>query len=221
MTFSLCGPRRSSPTLAQLTDASNRADPTKTSQIRAKMRREGDGRWMLLARTLREALTKNDILGMRGIGQIPHSDKTEGFTAWLHAELQQKVFGFNGAWVRPYIRSAAEIARRHAHSYTPAGSFDASRVTQMETMAVNELRGIVGTAEQQISRAITNAMMRNASPTIAANAVSGIVLAMRRRTVAMSEYMIARTHAATTLDIFRNAGVQRVGTIPEGRRRRA
>lgn len=216
--ISLCGPRRR-PTIAEVLDARGRVDPTKTSRLRAKMRSDGDSRWMLLARTVREALTKNDILGMRGIGQIPHSDKTEGFTAWLHAELQQKVFGFTGSWVRPYIRSAAEIARNHANDYT-AGSYDPARVTQMETMTVNELRGIVGAAEQQISRVVTNAMMRNASPTSAANAVAGIILTMRRRTCAMSEYMIAKTHATTTLGIFKEAGVNRVGIIPEQHRRR-
>lgn len=217
--ISLCGPRRR-PTLAEVMDARGRADPTKTSRLRAKMRSDGDSRWMLLARTIREALTKNDILGMRGIGQIPHSDKTEGFTSWLHAELQQKVFGFNGSWVRPYIRSAADTARRHANDYTPGVPYDQSRVTQMETMTVNELRGIVGAAEQQISRVVTNAMMRSASPTSAANAVAGIILTMRRRTCAMSEYMIAKTHATTTLSIFKEAGVNRVGIIPEQHRRR-
>lgn len=218
--ISLCRPHRKPPTRLQMRDAHAGRDPTKTYYLRAKMRRESDGRWMTFGRTIREALIKNDLIGLRGVGQIPHGDKVEGFTAWLHSELQQKVLGVDGSWVRPYIRNAAEIAQRHAHSYTPAGALDPSRVTQMGTMAVNELRGIVGAAEQQISRVVTNAMMRNASPTSAANDVAGVIYTMRHRTCAMNEWMIARTHATTTLNIFKNAGVRRVGTIPEKPRKR-
>jgi hypothetical protein len=200
-------------------DAAAGRDPTKTYYLRAKMRRESDGRWQLFGRTIREALIKNDLIGLRGIGQIPHADKTEGFTSWLHSELQQKVFGVDGRWVRPYIRSASDIGERHAHGYTPNGTVDPYRVTQMGTMAVNELSGIVAAAEQQISRVITNALMGNWSPTRTANAVAGVVYSMRHRTCAMAEWMIARTHAVTTLSIFRSAGVKRVGTIPEKHRR--
>jgi hypothetical protein len=220
MIFSLCGPRCKPPTRAEITDARAGKDPTKTYYLRARMRGESDRRWQLLARTIREALIDKDLLGMRGVGLIPHGDKTEGFAVWLNQELQQKVFGYDGSWVRPYIRQASAIAQRHAHAFTPAGQHDPLRVTQMETLAVNELRGIVAAAQQQITRVITNAMMINSSPTQAANAASGVIQTMRKRTHAMDEWMIARTHATTTLSIFRNAGVQRVGIIPERKRRK-
>jgi ADP-ribose pyrophosphatase YjhB (NUDIX family) len=218
--FSLCGPRCRPPTAAEVQDARAGNDPTKTYYLRARMRGEGDRRWQNLARTVRQALIDQDLLGLRGISRLPHGDKADGFAAWLEQELKQKVLGGDGSWVRSYIRNAAKIAQSHAHQYTPAGQHDPLRIEQMENMTVRELQGIVAAAQQQITRAVSNAMMTNASPTKAANAVSGVIYTMRHRTCAMSEWMIARTHATTTLSIFRNARVQRVGIIPEKRRRR-
>jgi 8-oxo-dGTP pyrophosphatase MutT (NUDIX family) len=220
MIFSLCGTRCKPPTRAEITDARAGKDPTKTYYLRARMRSESDQRWQHLARTVREALIDQDIIGLRGVSRLPHGDKAQGFASWLDQELRQKVLGIDGRWVRPYIRNAAEIAQRHAHQYTPTGQHDPLRTEQMENMAVRELQGIVAAAQQQITRVVTEAMMKNASPTAAANAVAGVIYTMRHRTCAMDEWMIARTHATTTLSIFRNAGVQRVGIIPERKRRR-
>ena len=81
------------PRRVELTDAPTRADPTGTSRLRARMRAEGDKRWQVLKQTLRQALIEHDLVGLRGMAKLPHGDKIEGFAAWLHEELRQKVFG--------------------------------------------------------------------------------------------------------------------------------
>ena len=113
MLFSLCGPRpHTHPTL--LLDAAKSRDPTKTSRLRSRMRADADRRWHLFSQTLRQALIEQDFLGMRGMTKLPHADKTEGFGAWVEAELRHKVLGFNGSWMNSYIQQAAEIAQKHA-----------------------------------------------------------------------------------------------------------
>jgi len=197
-------------------DASH--DPTKTAYLRKRMRTVSDRRWHRFASSLREALINRDMIGLRSIGQLPHGDKEEQLAAWIGQELNQKVFGLDGSWTRPFIRSAVEIARRHAHSYTPSGVLDPSRAAQMEDMTVNELRRIVGYAQQQITQVVTDAMRTESTPTSMMGAVTGVIQAMRKRTWAMGDWMIAKTHATTTLSIFQHAGVKRVGIIPEHKR---
>ena len=85
----------------------------------------------------------------------------------------------------------------------------------MELLAVSELAGVCAAAQQQITRAVTHCMMANATPTATANAAAGVVKVMRNRTRAMSEYIVAKTHATSTLSAFRSAGIRRVGIDPE------
>jgi hypothetical protein len=214
--LSLCGHSRS---IIALQDA-RAGDPTKTYFLRAKMRAEGDRRWQALSRTIREALIGQDLLGLKGIGRLPHGDKAEGFGVWLREELRHKVMGYNGDWMRPFIKQAVAIAQKHAYQHAPKGRHDPIRAASMETLAISELRGVVEAAQQQIVRAVTHAMMANATPTQAANAASVAIRTMRHRTRAMAEYMVAKTHATTTLSAFRDADVKSVGIIPEKVRRR-
>jgi len=212
--LSLCGPRHKPP-LIEVTDARVRRDPTRTWRLRARMRAESDRRWQTLAQTLRQGLIEHDLLGLRGIGRLPYGSKTEGFAIWLQEELRQKIFGYNGSWLRPYVQQAANIAQTHATELAPGGSVDPSRVASMEALAVSELRGIAGAALQQITRAVTQCMMANDTPTCTANKASGVIKIMRARTRAMSEYIVAKTHSTSTLSAFRVVGVTHVGIIPE------
>jgi hypothetical protein len=183
------------------------------------MKAEGDRRWQTFGRTLRQALIEHDLVGLRGIGRLPHADKGEGFAAWLEGELAQKVFA-GGVWLRPHVRKAAQRAQQRADGLVPGGRVDPARIAAMESLATSELRGIVAAAQQQLVRLATQAMMASHSPTKMANALAGVIRAMRHRTRAMAEYVIARTHATSTLSAFRSAGVTQVGTIPERVRRR-
>jgi 8-oxo-dGTP pyrophosphatase MutT (NUDIX family) len=203
----------------ELQDARAGKDPTKTYRLRAKMRSDGDKRWQALARTVREALITHDLVGMRGVGRLAHADKAEGFALWLREELRHRIFGFDGRWLHQYVQAAAGIAQRRAEELAPYGQVDEGRVTSMENLAVSELRGIVAVAQQQLTRIMTHALMADVTTTRAANALAGVIERMRKRTQAMSEYVIAKTHATTTLSVFRSAGVQQVGIIPERRRK--
>src|SRR6516164_1100980 len=216
--LSLCGPRTSvprSPRYAEVTDARAGRDPTKTFRLRSKMRSEGDRRWALLNKTIRQAFIEHDLVGMRGVGRLPFADKSEGFAAWLRQELAHKVFGMDGRWLLPYVRHAAAIAQTHAEGHAPGSKVDPLRIKMMENYAVNELRGIVEAAQQQIVRMVTHSIMAADSPTKAANALAPVFRTMRNRTRAMSEFVTAKTHATCTLSAFRNAGVTSVGIIPE------
>jgi 8-oxo-dGTP pyrophosphatase MutT (NUDIX family) len=179
------------------------------------MRSEADRRWALLNKTIRQAFIEHDLVGMRGVGRLPFADKSEGFAAWLRQELAHKVFGMDGRWLLPYVRHAAAIAQTHADNHAPGAKVDPLRIKMMENYAVNELRGIVEAAQQQIVRMVTHSIMAADPPTKAANALAPVFRTMRNRTRAMSEYVTAKTHATCTLSAFRNAGVTSVGIIPE------
>ena len=221
--LSLCGPRTSvprSPRHTEVTDARAGRDPTKTFRLRSKMRAEGDRRWQLLNKTIRQAFIEHDLVGMRGVGRLPFADKSEGFAAWLRQELAHKVFGMDGRWLSPYVRHAAAIAQAHADNHAPGSKVDPLRIKMMENYAVNELRGIVEAAQQQIVRMVTHSIMAADPPTKAANALAPVFRTMRNRTRAMSEFVTAKTHATCTLSAFRNAGVTGVGIIPERKSKR-
>src|SRR3974390_2665123 len=216
--LSLCGPRTSvprSPRHTEVTDARAGRDPTKTFRLRSKMRSEGDRRWQLLNKTIRQAFIEHDLVGMRGCGRLSFADKSEGFAAWLRQELAHKIFGMDGRWLLPYVRHAAAIAQTHAEGHAPGSKVDPLRIKMMENYAVNELRGIVEAAQQQIVRMVTHSIMAADPPTKAANALAPVFRTMRNRTRAMSEFVTAKTHATCTLSAFRNAGITSVGIIPE------
>lgn len=219
MLLSLCGPQ-CRPPRRELADAQLRRDPTKTIKVRAKMRREADDRWRVFSRSLREALIQHDIIGMRGIGRLPHADKTEGFSVWLEGELRHKVLGYNGSWLAPYIDQAARIAQAHVEGYGLGGLVDPGRVASMKALAVSELKGIVEAARQQLTRVASQGIATNGTPTQLANALAGVIRTMRTRTEAMCEYMVAKTHAAGSLSAFKSSGVSQVGILPEHMRRK-
>src|SRR6516165_8578361 len=127
--LSLCGPRTSgvphppTPPL-EVTDARAGRDPTGTFRLRLRFQSEADRRWSILKRTIRQAFIEHDLIGMQGVGRLPHADKAEGFAAWLRQELAHKVFGMDGSWLRPFIRQAAGIAQSHATGHVPGSSVD-------------------------------------------------------------------------------------------------
>jgi hypothetical protein len=194
-------------------DAPAGRDPT--YRLRLRMRAESDQRWQVFKQTLRSALIEHDLLGMRGVGLIPHGDKTEGFAAWLREELRTKVLGGDGSWMTPYVQEAAALAGARAAELAPGGRVDQARVTQMQSLAGSELRGIIEAAQQQLTRAVTQALLAIKTPTAAANATAGVLRTMCNRTRAMDDYIIVKTHGTATLSAFRSAGVTHVGVIPE------
>ncbi len=200
-------------------DAARGKDPTKTYRLRAKFRAEGDRRWQVLARTVRQALVEHDLVGLRGMSRLPHGDKTEGFGQWLREELRQKVLGIDGRWTKYYVDQAAAAAYSRAIEMAPGVVVDPQRVQSLQSLAISELQGILAAAQQQITRVVTHCMMKNATPMCTANAAAACIRVMRNRTRAMSEYVVAKTHAVTTLNAFKSAGVTRVGIDPERRRK--
>jgi hypothetical protein len=178
------------------------------------MRRESDARWGALARSVRQALIEHDLIGMRGIGRLPFGSKVEGVETWLNSELDHKILGYDASWTRPYIQRAAVIAQNHAAQYVN-GRVDPGRVADMQALAVAELTGIVGAAQQQLTRCISHCLMANTTPHKMANRCSGVIRAMRQRGRAMSEHTIVKTFNTCTLSAYRDAGVRYVGVIPE------
>jgi len=191
-----------------------RGDPTGTAGLKARMGAQADKRWQLFARTLRSALIDQDLLGLRGVSKLPHSDKTQGLGVFVQSELQQKVFA-QGHWLKPYVQEAGAIAQAHANAREVGGRVDLRRVMTMQALAVSELRGIVEEAQRQLVRVGTHSMLAMHMPHKMWNLFAAVIRAMRGRTRLMVEHVIAKTHATSTLSAYRAAGVTHVGIIPE------
>jgi hypothetical protein len=83
-------------------------------------------------------------------------------------------------------------------------------------LAQQELAGIRAATEQNVARVVSSVIVRKVKPTAAASAISAVFDKItRNRLVAMANTMVVRAHCQAKIGVYRAAGIQRVGTIPE------
>src|SRR5262252_1033757 len=210
MNLCMCGPR--APVTVQVVYDRAARDPRGQAvhYLEARFRAEGDRRWRLLAQTIRQALIEHDLLGLKGVGRLPHENKVEGWASWLRGEVGQKLLGFDGTWTAPFVENASREAQRAA-----GGIADPSRIKAIQALAVSELRGIASVAEQQLTRAVAHHLSCSSPPYCTANALVPIIWEMRNRTRAMAAFVVAKAHASATLVALRNLGATHVDLVPE------
>lgn len=225
----LCGPRKRSEHRQTVTDAGSGRDPTGTYRLRRSFRAELDKRWQKLAQLLREGIADHDLLGLRGATVVsinfssraphptlPHGDKVAGFKSWLGEAIRQTVLG-DERWTAPFVLAAVSSARTRAFDLAKqnaVGSTD--RVQVLQSMVISELHGIVAAVQQQAVRAVAHDILARKRPAQIAKDVVAVVRTVgKKRSRAMAEYMIVKSHASATLDAFRSLGFRKVGLIAE------
>lgn len=220
-----CGPRPQTNTFS-VNDAvrTARFDPTGTLDIRAKFRREMDGRWGRLRKLAIDAIDRNDALGL-GVSAkftdiaVPFIgyDRVKSFQTWIDAALNEIVLGQFGTWTSLYLRMTAGRALERTAELVGKNAWpDSARVRALESLTVVELQGVMEAVSQQAIRAYAAGMLSKQRPSQVARSVAAVINAIGKvRGRMVVDTMVIKTFSAVTLDAFRSAGVSHVGLIPE------
>jgi hypothetical protein len=212
-----------------LSDAGGRRDPTGTSSIRAKFRRDLDSRWLQLRRLIVSAFVpQNDILGLRtvpithnvvsidpGLHRLPGSDRVAAFRNWLDERQRQLILAGD---VGSYINAAIRLANKRAEALTGVASSGSTheRVEHMTSAAKSELQGISAAVTQRATRVLAHGLQVKSRPDRIARDIAAAVDAVGRvRSRALVNFVIVKAFNSGSLDAFRQAGISHVGIVPE------
>ena len=167
--------------------------------------------------------------------------KTEDFNTWLNQQLDSDVLEVrrgaggrvmrNSKWQDRYVRSSYGRGLKHAEasmksagisfdSRTAADLFNApihvDTLALMYTRQFSDLQGITQATSTQISRVLTEGIATGKGPREMARtmrtAISNIGV-NRARTLARTE--VIRVHAESTLNRYKDAGLQKVNVLAE------
>ena len=169
-------------TLAFITNAMSRIDPTRTLSLRNAFAREMRMRFRLLGTSIRKAVIEDDFLSLKvdaiGAGRRT-GEKVNSFMTWLQEQLDSIILDADLArpWTNRYVMLAYQrgILRGRQelinHGYrvptvdsmggiVPVSSnpFHQDRLGLLYTRTYNDLKGIAATMSQQISRVLSQSM---------------------------------------------------------------
>jgi hypothetical protein len=209
-------------------DAAPSADPTGTLPLRRRYASTGSRAWAAVAADARRAVGAEDMLGLAGVTAASIAATVgAGHAAALQSVLSDSArrrVG-DGSWLRPLVercyseavRRAVRLARMAA---APARTIEGApaRVDALVALARAETAGIAAAFVQQGVRAGVDAASQRLTPAAAARAVADRAQAVgATRTAALVEVIASKAFTEGTLDTFAEAGVTRVGTVPETR----
>ena len=198
-------------------------DPTRTTDLRTRLRVDMDKRWQNLKRLTVRAIIDEDMLGLSNSarpGQIG-TDPVTAFRGWFATAISRVVLPGGGDWLVPYVDEAASRGlQRAAGALNPTGAYN-PRAGEMAhstvvAAAIGDLIGIAGVVGQQAGQAVANGVLSQLRPRQIAAAVGdriarvGVV-----RSRALVNFVVVRAFNRAMLELFRTNGVTHVGTIPE------
>ena len=216
--------------LKTLFDASKRSiDPTKTGGLRLRWRMAVEARLRSLTGLIRAAIIGQDILGLGKVSLASISfngmqggDRLRAWSTWITDAVYATLVGSDdGAWVGDHIGAAYNFGLQTAQrELLPAeidpSKLDTSRLGVLQSLAQNELQGIADAAVQQITRAVAESIVQEHSPTKMYRLIIGVlerVATVRSR--ALVNMMVVKTFNEAKLDVYRAAGVTKIGTLAE------
>jgi hypothetical protein len=196
-------------------------DPTGTFDIRRKFKFQSGKRWRQVISIASRALGANDILGLKPdtISALPADNKLRALQAWFSDLIGRIVVENSGEWLRPMIQTSYTRAIMRAMRLTKSNVQPVdqqSTVGALWAFAVSELQGIAEAATQQVVRECGLAVLHGDKPAALVRRVGDRIRAIGiTRSEAMIELMVVKAFSIATLDQFKQAGVQRVGLVPE------
>lgn len=200
-------------------------DPTGTYDIRRRYVTQAQVRFRAVLKLLREAVVKQDILGLRPGTVSPlvlayaTGQRTMAFQGWVDQLLRSTVVGVDGAWLRPmiaagYTRAVKRGIRLTRKVVTPEGAADAA--ANLAVLATVEIQGIVEAVSQRVLRASSLAYINKWSPERTfADMERAVMQVGLVRTRSMVGLMVVKAFTEGSMDQFAAAGFRRVGLIPE------
>ncbi len=200
-----------------------RFDPTGTTDLRMRLRKELDRKWTTLKRLTIRALNEEDILGLSATARPSQiaTNPVTSFRDWFGNALNRAIVGNGGGWLAPYLDEAAARARQMAaRAVTTQGPSSPRAVASSHSTvilaAANDLLGIVDAVAQQATRAVADGVLAGQKPRqIAGQVADRIAKVGITRSRTMAEYVIVRAYSRATLETYQSLGVTHVGTVPE------
>ena len=143
-------------------------------------------------------------------------DPVRAFQHWLDEAMRQLVMHGTGAWTLSYVRQAADAGALRAQQLAPSTVTPQDRTRALQTLCVSELHGICDAVSQQATRAFGQGLLsRRPTGVLAADVRRVITSVGVQRSHLLASFFAVRAHGVATLDVFRAAGVSRVGTVAE------
>lgn len=218
-------------------------DPTGTRDIRRRFGNLAEMRFRKVRTILQQAIVAQDILGLKpqtvsvlaiaaslqsaakaaqeqhgNLQAQPDANKVKGLQSWFD-DLLRRVVVEDGSWMRPmialsYNRSVARAMRLTKSNLQPPDTNE--QINSLVALCLVELQGICEAVSQRVIRAASLALLHNENPTQGFSDMSTAIQAIGvTRTKAMAELMVVKAFTTGTLDQFEQAGIKRVGAIPE------
>lgn len=200
------------------------SDPTGTAAIRKSFTAAMDKRWNTLRQLVIEAITSPDIDILKLVQPTVNSiavAHSVTFSSWLSEAIRRVILSDNG-WMNTHIDHAVFKARQRAAKLAGVSIWDkhGARSTVVENhsrlLARSELKGIAAVVEQQCVREATLGVLSNKRPAYIARMVAQRVNAIgKTRGRMLVSWIIIKAFSNETLAAFEEAGITKVGSIPE------
>lgn len=208
----------------------SKLDPTGTFDIRTKFRAQMDARWSALRRLVIEAIDRNDALGLNSDRSkfgthtaqfrqlpLPGADKVKTFQMWIDQAMATVILGYDGSWMTPFFRTAADRAQARAGKLLGRiVGRDGEQVDAITSLAVVELQGVIEAVSQKAVRALADGhIAKQRASKVARDVAAFITVTGRKRGRDLANTMTVKMFSVATIDAFKAAGVKQVGTTPE------
>ncbi|HEY5126777.1 MAG TPA: NUDIX domain-containing protein [Bradyrhizobium sp.] len=209
---------------ARFADARRRVnhDPTGTAALRRRWRSAAEIRLRGPRAQLRIAVVDNDILGLGGEGMAqyqPALDRLRALQQWFE---RMALGTLGGPWPDQHVDAAWQSGHAAAARETgTAATFDRRDAEHLSHLAQIEFAGIAAALTQQVVRASVAAATKKMKP------VRAYALMVRpfdkmaiHRLRANVNTVAVKAHNDAKLASYREAGVTRVGIVPESAKRK-
>jgi hypothetical protein len=199
-------------------------DPTNTKRLRSRFRAEAQSRLLKFLRITREVLVAQDFLGLNRIAPVfqLHSfsnladqQKLSMFSDWFTATAYSVLVG-DGSWLTPNLQQAYASGLKAGATLLKTDIALTSLNEMFQQAALHETQGITDALIQRASRAVADGLLKKQKVTQIFRGIQDAFSKVAEpRLNAMCNQFIVAVHNEARLDQFKNAGVKRVGLIPE------
>lgn len=213
----------------ELTDAAPQVtDPTGTGPIRRNMVRAFSVKWRKVKVAVRTAIVTQDMLGLgepTSLGNIvmvqsviSNVTKMQIFQRWLDKLISDTVVQNVESSVRPFISRAYAKGVAFGNKQASTNLYPHGSETEqtIEQLAHIELQGVAEAVSQQALRVLTEGMLIRSRPARLARDIGMVIDKVGMgRVNDIANVLIVRAFSDATLDVYEQAGIEEVGTIPE------
>lgn len=219
-----------------ITDAAMRRDPTGTTPISRAFERDALVRFKKFRGLTRRLIVDMDVLGLANVtadsldfvklygGEGHDGEKVRAFTAWLRQAGASVIVG-DQQWAAPYVAQAygkgINDAERRLNTAKRAvaarGAMHAHSLGLIQTRTHESLVNVRDTMIQQMSRMLANALLasRVDPPALARDLLSRVDAIGITRARLVASYETVAAYSESTINVYEDGGIRRVGVIPE------